>query len=137
MVRRGIYQLIITVFSRSALILSILIINPRYLILLVTQGDITQLRFVDSMIIVLLNRNEERGEELKVPYHARAISTRDGNMPCVTATCLIPDTGNSSFCSCHLHIYKQTGCDNTRQYIIIPNNMRQYAIMRQLAEFGG
>jgi len=42
-------------------------------------------------MVVLLNRNEERGEELKVPHHARATSTRDGNMPRVTATCLIPD----------------------------------------------
>jgi len=45
------------------------------------------------MIVVLLfNRNKERGEELKVPYHARATSARDGNMPGVTAACLIPDT---------------------------------------------
>jgi len=44
------------------------------------------------MIVVLLfNRNKERGEELKVPYHARATSARDGNMPGVTAACLIPD----------------------------------------------
>ena len=43
-------------------------------------------------MVVLLDRNEERGEELKVPHHARATSTRDGNMPRVTATCLIPDS---------------------------------------------
>jgi len=43
------------------------------------------------MMVVLLDRNEERGKELKVPYHTRATSTRDGNMPCVTATYLIPD----------------------------------------------
>jgi len=89
------------------------------------------------MMVVLLNRNKERGKKLKVPYHAKAILTRNGNMPYVTATCLIPDTSNSSFYSCHLYIYKQTGCDNTRQCIIIPNNMRQYATIRQLAEFGG
>jgi len=44
------------------------------------------------MIVVLLfNRNKERGKELKVPYHARATLARDGNMPGVTAACLIPD----------------------------------------------
>ena len=43
-------------------------------------------------------------EELKAPRHASAAATRDGNLPsrdgslpCVTATCLIPDTSNSSF----------------------------------------
>jgi len=45
------------------------------------------------MIVVLLfNRNEERGEELKVPHHARAMSAHNGNMPGVTAACLIPNT---------------------------------------------
>jgi len=33
------------------------------------------------MVVLLVNRNEERGEELKVPYYARAILIRDGNMP--------------------------------------------------------
>jgi hypothetical protein len=44
------------------------------------------------------------GEELKAPRHASAAATRDGNLPSrdgslpyVTAICLIPDTGNSSF----------------------------------------
>ena len=44
------------------------------------------------------------GKELKAPRHASAAVTRDGNLllrdgslPYVTATCLIPDTGNSSF----------------------------------------
>jgi len=41
--------------------------------------------------LILFNRNKERGKELKVPYHARATSVRDGNMPGVTAACLIPD----------------------------------------------
>jgi len=78
------------------------------------------------MVILLFNRNKERGKELKVPYHARAMLAHDGNMPGVTAACLIPDTGNSSFYGCYLYIYKQTGCDNTKQYAIIPNNMQQY-----------
>jgi len=43
------------------------------------------------MVVLLLYRNEERGEELKVPYHARATSVCDGNMPSITAACLIPD----------------------------------------------
>jgi len=43
------------------------------------------------MVILLFNRNEERGEELKVPHHARATLVRDSNMPSVTAACLIPD----------------------------------------------
>ena len=44
------------------------------------------------------------GEELKAPRHASAAAirngnllSRDGNLPYVTANCLIPDTGNSSF----------------------------------------
>jgi hypothetical protein len=44
------------------------------------------------------------GEELKAPRYASAVATRDGNLPSrdgsllyVTAICLIPDTGNSSF----------------------------------------
>ena len=43
-------------------------------------------------------------EEPKAPRHASAAATRDGNLPSrngslpyVTATCLIPDTSNSSF----------------------------------------
>jgi len=44
--------------------------------------------------LILFDRNEERGEELKVPYHARAMLVRDGNMPGVTAACLIPDSFN-------------------------------------------
>jgi len=45
-----------------------------------------------------------KGEELKAPRYASAAATRDGNLllrdgnlPYVTANCLIPDTGNSSF----------------------------------------
>jgi len=45
-----------------------------------------------------------KGEELKAPRHASAAAIRDGNLPSrdgsllyVTANCLIPDTGNSSF----------------------------------------
>ena len=45
-----------------------------------------------------------KGEELKAPRHASAAATRNGNLPLrngslpyVTATCLIPDTSNSSF----------------------------------------
>ena len=30
----------------------------------------------------------ERGEELKVPYHANAAAVRDGNLPYVKVTCL-------------------------------------------------
>jgi hypothetical protein len=45
-----------------------------------------------------------KGEELKAPRYASAAATRDGNLPLrdgslpyLTATCLIPDTSNSSF----------------------------------------
>ena len=38
-----------------------------------------------------------KGKELKAPRHASAAATRDGSLPYVTATCLIPDTSNSSF----------------------------------------
>ena len=44
------------------------------------------------------------GEELRAPRHASVAATRDGNLllrdgslPYVTATYLIPDTSNSSF----------------------------------------
>ena len=54
---------------------------------------------VESLLIGM-----RKGEELKVPRHASAAATRDGNLlsrdgnlPYVTANCLIPDTGNSSF----------------------------------------
>ena len=30
----------------------------------------------------------ERGEELKVPYHASTAAVRDGNLPYIKATCL-------------------------------------------------
>ena len=36
----------------------------------------------------MLSFNTKKGEELKVPYHASAAATRDGNLPHVTATCL-------------------------------------------------
>ena len=55
------------------------------------------------MVKKLINRMR-KGEELKAPRHASAAATRngnllsrDGNLPYVTATCLIPDTSNSSF----------------------------------------
>jgi hypothetical protein len=45
-----------------------------------------------------------KGKELKAPRHASAAAirnsnllSRDGSLPYVTATCLIPDTSNSSF----------------------------------------
>ena len=44
------------------------------------------------------------GKELKAPRHASVAATRDGNLlsrdgslPYITATYLIPDTSNSSF----------------------------------------
>ena len=62
---------------------------------------------VDS-IILYSNSNSRKGvregEELKAPRYASAAATRngklpsrDGNLPYVTANCLIPNTGNSSF----------------------------------------
>ena len=51
----------------------------------------------------LLIRMRE-GEELKAPRHASAVATRDGNLPSrdgrlpyIMVTCLIPNTRNSSF----------------------------------------
>ena len=35
-----------------------------------------------------LLRIKERGEELKVPYHASAAAVRDGNLPYIMAICL-------------------------------------------------
>jgi hypothetical protein len=35
----------------------------------------------------MLSFNTRKGKELKVPYHASVTATRDGNLPCVTATC--------------------------------------------------
>ena len=34
-------------------------------------------------------KSEERGKELKVPYHASAAAACDGNLPYVKAACLI------------------------------------------------
>jgi len=51
------------------------------------------------VVLLLFNRNEERGKELKVPHYARATSARDGNMPGVMAACLIPNNN-------HYTIYK-------------------------------
>ena len=52
------------------------------------------------------------GKELKAPRYANAAATRDGNLPLrdgsllsVTATCLISNTGNSSFIVA-IYIYK-------------------------------
>ena len=39
------------------------------------------------IVILLLLLLEERGEELKVPYHASVAAARDGNLPYVMATC--------------------------------------------------
>ena len=36
-----------------------------------------------------LLRIKERGEELKVPYHASTAAVYDGNLPYIKATCLI------------------------------------------------
>ena len=33
-------------------------------------------------------RSEERGKELKVPYHANTAAARDGNLPYIIAICL-------------------------------------------------
>jgi len=48
------------------------------------------------------------GEEPKAPRHAS-----DGSLPYVTATCLIPDTGNSSFV---VAIYIQILLDYRNKY---------------------
>ena len=37
----------------------------------------------------MLSFNTKKGEELKVLYHASVAVTRDGNLPRVTATCLL------------------------------------------------
>jgi hypothetical protein len=56
------------------------------------------------MLVKKLINRIRKGEELKASRHASAAATRDsnllsrdGSLPYVTATCLIPDTGNSSF----------------------------------------
>ena len=49
---------------------------------LVSQGDITYLQIVDSMIIVVLVLDGMgKGEKLKVPHHASAAATHDNHMP--------------------------------------------------------
>ncbi len=47
--------------------------------MLVSQGDITYLQVVGSMMIVLVLRMRE-GEELKAPRYASAAATRDRNL---------------------------------------------------------
>ena len=56
------------------------------------------------MLVKSLLIGMREGEELKAPRHASAAATcngnlpsRDGKLPYITAICLIPDTGNSSF----------------------------------------
>jgi len=39
------------------------------------------------VVLLIVFVLEERGKELKVPYHASAAAARDGNLPYVTATC--------------------------------------------------
>ena len=56
--------------------------------MLVLQGDITELRFVDSIMLIDCYKYEERGEELRVPYYASAAAARDGNLPYIMANCL-------------------------------------------------
>jgi hypothetical protein len=60
------------------------------------------------------------GEELKAPCHASATATCDGNLPLhdgkllyMTATCLIPNTNNSSFV---VAIYIQILLDYCNKY---------------------
>ena len=64
--------------------------------MLVLQGDITQLRFVDSMMLIIVFKYKGRGKELKVSYYASAAAACDGNLPhydgnmaYIKATCLI------------------------------------------------
>jgi len=40
------------------------------------------------MIVNCFLSNIKKGKELRVPHHASAAATRDGNLPHVTATCL-------------------------------------------------
>ena len=37
----------------------------------------------------MLSSNTKKGKELKVPYHASAVVTYNGNLPYITATCHI------------------------------------------------
>ena len=56
------------------------------------------------MMVKSLLIRMRKGEELRAPRHASAAATRDGNLPLrngslpyLMATCLIPNTSNSSF----------------------------------------
>jgi len=49
--------------------------------MLVTQGDITYLQVIGSMMVVLYSSCLRKGEELRAPRHASAAATRDGNLP--------------------------------------------------------
>ena len=40
---------------------------------------------VEKLVMIIT----KKGEELKVPYPASTAATRDGNLPYMTATCLI------------------------------------------------
>jgi len=50
---------------------------------LVTQSNITLLRFIDSIIIVnyIYSSSLRKGEELKAPRHASAAAIHNGNLP--------------------------------------------------------
>ena len=57
---------------------------------LVTQGNspVTTTRVGTVMLVDQLDCwNTEKGEELKVPHHASAAATRDGNLPHIMTTC--------------------------------------------------
>ena len=84
--------------------------------MLVLQGDITQLRFVDSMMVVIillildsLRKGVRKGEEFKASRYASAVTTHDY----ITIYNIIPNTGNSSFV---VAIYIQILLDQYTKY---------------------
>ena len=63
----------------------------------------TWVGYSDSWKAWLL-RIEERGEEVKVPYHASAAAVRDSNLPYIMANSLYSQYWQLFFCGCYLYI---------------------------------
>src|SRR6266702_3283844 len=70
-----------------------IIISFNVLLLLVSQGDITYLQIVDSMmVVVLVSFDGEWGRVRNLRFLTTLVPRRH-----MTTTCLIPNTGNFSF----------------------------------------
>src|SRR6266702_1740604 len=86
-----------------------IIISFNVLLLLVSQGDITYLQIVDSMmVVVLVSFDGEWGRVRNLRFLTTLVPRRH-----MTTTCLIPDTGNFSFMVAIYIQITQSSCDGS------------------------